>query len=148
MTENFTDQGQFLSSEDSHYFLTTTVLPGKKDIANLRETNPHHTSFYYVDEKSVFTEQTDPNIVTHRQSKLNSSNLTCIQANDPIRRVISKYQPYMYDTPEIINCYDHAFYRDWRYPERPIDVKFAANPDKYCEQNPQIYPSYKHLSKW
>jgi hypothetical protein len=154
LTENFApDEGDFnINLDDSHYFLKTAILPGKKDIANLKETNPNHSNYYYVDDKSVIIETTDPNVVTHRQSKLlfpkNKNQLTCIDEKNPIRRAIQHYQPFMYDEAEIINYYDYPFYRDWRYPERPIDVKFAANPEKYCEEHPNIYPSYKHLSKW
>lgn len=141
-----------LNNEDSHYFLMTSILPGKIDIANLKETNPHHSDFYYVDNKAVNIEQTDPNVVTHRPSKLEypkiKDQLTCIGENDPIRPIIEEYQPYMYDQAEIINYYDYPFYRDWRYPERPIDPRFAANPAKYCEKNPHIYPCYKYYSKW
>ena len=152
MTENFSTENNNFDLNDSHYFLTTSILPGKKDIANLKEKNPHHTNYYYVDNNSIYIEKTDPNVVTHRDSKLiypkNRDRLTCISDKDPISYAIKQYQPYMYDQPEIINYYDHAFYRDWRYPERPIDIRFAVNPQKYCELNPHIYPCYKYYSKW
>src|SRR5690348_2084206 len=45
-----------LHDRDSHYFLMTAILPGKKDITNLRETNPHHSSYYYVDNEGLSTE--------------------------------------------------------------------------------------------
>lgn len=160
MTENFINPNhgldinptQGLGIADSHYFLTTSILPGKKDIANLKETNKHHTNYYYVDEQQIKIEQTDPNVVTHRPSKLSYSQikdqLTCIKDTDPISYAIKQYQPYMYDQPDILNYYDHPLYRDWRYPERPIDIQFAANPAKYCALNPHVYPCYKYYSKW
>jgi hypothetical protein len=54
----------------------------------------------------------------------------------------------MWDEAEIINHYDHAFYRDWRYGEQPIDIRFAANPEKYCLSHPNSYPCAKYFSKW
>jgi hypothetical protein len=153
LTESFiTDPATLFDINDSHYFLTTSILPGKVDIANLKERNPHHSDYSYVNDKELYIERTDPRVVEHRPSKLSypklRNQLTCITDKDPINDAIRQYQPYMYDEPEIINYYDTPLYRDWRYPERPIDIKFAANPEKYCEENPHIYPSYKHLSKW
>jgi len=153
MTESFTvDPNRVFDINDSHYFLTTSILPGKKDIANLKETNPCHTNYYYVNDKETVIEQTDPNVVVHRVSKLSyphiKKQLTCISEQDPVSYAVKQYQPYMYNRPEIINYYDFPFYRDWRYPEQPIDVRFAVNPQKFCALNPQVYPCYKYYSKW
>lgn len=154
ITENFDGLSSYipntaLDHNDSHYFLQTSVQPGKIDIANLKERNPHHSDYYYVQPKEAIIEQTDPNVVEHRPSKLDTkTQLTCVSGNHPLRDLIKKYQPYMYDSPEIINYYDYPFYRDWRYPERPIDPKFLANPEKYVAEYPYIYPSYKYISKW
>ena len=141
-----------LHDRDSHYFLMTAILPGKIDITNLKETNPHHSSYYYIDDEGLSTELTDPNVVKHRESKLSypkiEHKLTCVRENHPLRPTIQRYQPYIYDKPHLINYYDQPFYRDWRYPERPIDVRFATNPEKYCEQFPHVYPCYKYYSKW
>jgi len=148
LTESFTDQAQNIDTRDSHYFLMTSILPGKKDIAELKEKNPNHTNYFYVDTDAVTLEQTDPNVVTHRQSKLDLRNLKCIKHDAAIRRKIAKLQPYMYDTAQFVTLYDIPFYRDWRYPERPIDLNFANDPKKYCAENPQVYPCYKYYSKW
>jgi hypothetical protein len=146
------DPSRILDINDSHYFLSTSILPGKKDIANLREKNPHHTNFFYFDDKAAISEMTNPNVVTHRDSKLTFPNirnrLTCVSEKDPISYAVKQYQPYMYDRPEIINFDDYPLYRDWRYPETPIDIRFAANPEKFCSMNPQVYPCYKYYSKW
>jgi hypothetical protein len=151
LTENFADyrDDRTLGIYDSHHFLMTSIQPGKEDIVKLKEHNPHHTNFFYVDPTAVITERTDPMVVTHRPSVLDKTQpVTCIGSNDPIRQIIKTYQPYFYDHAEILNYYDHPFYRDWRYPERPIDPKFATNPEKYCDLNPQVYPCYKYYSKW
>jgi hypothetical protein len=147
-----------LDSRDAHYFLTTSVIPGKKDIVNLRESNRHKTNFYYVDgdendkDSGVYTEITDPLVVKHRPSKLEyariKDQLTCIPKNHPLNNVIAHHQPYMWEKPNIINYYDTPYYRDWRYPLQPIDVRFAANPAKYCEQFPMAYPCADYYSKW
>jgi hypothetical protein len=150
LTETFTGRSDpSLNIEDSHYYLMTSILPGKEDIVNLKETNPKHTNYYYVDQNAPkITEQTDPDVVSHRQSSLDTRNLTCIKGKDPIRKIIQHYQPYMYDQANIINYYDYPLYRDWRYPRKPIDPKFAVNPQKYCEQNPSVYPCYRYFQKW
>jgi len=153
ITENFvTTPENNLTINDSHYFLTTSILPGKQDIASLREKNPKHTDFFYVDDNAVTVEQTNLNVVSHRPSKLSyptiKPELTCIKENHPIRKMIGNYQPYIFDQPEIDNYYDYPFYRDWRYPERPIDIRFSVNPKQYCANNPHVYPCYKYYSKW
>jgi hypothetical protein len=141
-----------LNDRDSHFFLMNAILPGKVDISNLKETNHNHTSYYYIDDEGLTTEMTDPNVVKHRESKLNypkiKDKLTCIKEDNPLLPVIQKYQPYIYDQPHIINYYDQALYRDFRYGEQPISLKFAANPEKYCEQYPNVYPCFKYYSKW
>src|SRR5438874_1037897 len=63
MDESYQPAGDLsLNDRDSHYFLMTAILPGKVDITNLKETNPNHSSYYYVDDEGLSTERTDPNI--------------------------------------------------------------------------------------
>lgn len=132
ITEDFSNR-----YKDSHYYLTTAVLPGKTNINNLREKNDNHSSYFYVDQDAVNIETTDPNIVTNKQIIPIEDTKNC-----------EKYQPYMYDKLELVTLYGKKFYRDWRYPERPIEIGFSINPKKYCEENPQVYPSFKYISKW
>lgn len=152
ITESFTDDSVDVNNMDSHYFLTKSLMPGKVDITNLVETNPAHTDYTYVDDKSLVLEQTSNDVTMHRPSKLSyekiKDQLTCIDENHPIREKIKEYQPYMYDEAEIINYYDYPFYRDWRFGERPIDIQFLANESKYCEKHAINYPCYKYYSKW
>ena len=54
--------------------------------------------------------------------------------------LIQYRQPYMYGNAEIINGH---FYRDWRYPEKPINIAFLKDPDAYCKANPSQYPCFK-----
>lgn len=141
-----------LGDRDDHYFLMTAIMPGKKAITELKETNPNETNFYYIDEDALSLEKPNPLTVKSRTSKLSypriKDKLTCVKDDDPIRAVISHYQPYIYDKAEVINYYDQPLYRDWRYPLRPIDIRFAANPEKYCEMFPNVYPCYVYYSKW
>lgn len=141
-----------LDNRDDHYFLMTAMMPGKKAIKNLHESNVNETDFYYIDNDALKLEKPNPETVKIKPSKLSypriKDNLTCVKSEDPIRSVISHYQPYIYDKAEIINYYDQPLYRDWRYPLRPIDVRFAANPEKYCEMFPNVYPCYVYYSKW
>ncbi len=152
LDESYKISNMQLHDRDDHFFLMTAILPGKVDIEKLKETNHNHTNYYYVDNEGLNTEKTNPNVVKHQPSKLSypriANQLTCVGNNHPIRSIIEKYQPYIYDQANLINYYDQPLYRDWRYPERPIDIRFAANPEKYCEQFPHVYPCFKYYSKW
>ena len=96
-----------------------------------------------------------PDIITSEKSKDESSKskdfsevsppyhdktLRCIPKNHPIKKYISKYQPYMLNKPTIVDYYGSQFYNDWRYPLKPISLKFLADPVKYCKLNPSAYP--------
>ena len=143
-----------LKSRDSHFFLVRAISPGKKAVVDLKENNPWHTNYYYVDDEAIKMEQPDPEVVKHRLSKLSypklkkKDQLTCIPQNAPIRALVGKYQPYMYDQPKILDYYDTPLYRDWRYPQQPIDLRFLANEEKYCAQFPNAYPCFRYYMKW
>lgn len=66
--------------------------------------------------------------------------MACLPADHPIYEIVKARQPYMFDKPEIIKKDGEMFYHDWRYPQKPINVKFAADPIGYCKKNPGIYP--------
>ena len=70
------------------------------------------------------------------------SKETCLAPDHPIYDVLRNRQPYIYPDESAFEYYGKLYYHDWKYPLRPIDVKFAANPQKYCRRNPQIYPCY------
>lgn len=67
---------------------------------------------------------------------------TCLPKNHPIYTVIDEKQPYMFDKPMVIDYYGSLNYWDWKYPRQPIDVRFAADPKKFCKMNPNSYPCY------
>jgi hypothetical protein len=141
-----------LNNRDSHWFLQRDVIPGKTSIQNLSETSPHRTDFYYVDENSLDLELPNPNTVKPRCSKLSfphiKDRLTCVPEDHPVRPLVRHLQPYMFDEADLINYYDQALYRDWRYQRRPIDIRFAINPQKYCEQFPHVYPCFEYFRKY
>lgn len=152
---NSTSNATFSPDRTIHQFLNTEIMPGKIDIVNLKESNPHNSNYFYLDHnernkveipnRKVSTPK--PSKLTYHRLKENDQ-LMCITNKDPIRQSIKDYQPYMYDQGEIINYYDRPFYRDWRYPERPIDPNFAANAEKYCANQPNVYPCYRYYSRW
>jgi len=137
---------------DDHYFLMQSISPGKEAIVKLRESNPFKSDYYYLSAKDTLVENPDPYAETHNPSKLSyprmKDKLTCIPENAPIRELIKHYQPYMYNEAEIINYYNYPFYRDWRFGEQPIDIRFIADPKGYCEKYPMAYPCPKYYSKW
>jgi hypothetical protein len=139
-----------LSSRDSQFFLTRSIIPGKKSIVNLQEKNPWRSNYFFYRDSSI--EDPNPDVVINQVSKLDylkvKNDLTCIGPDAPIRRLIGQYQPFMYDKPRIIDFYEHPFYRDWRYAEQPVDIRFPVDPNKFCARNPVVYPCAKFYSKW
>jgi len=139
-------------SQNSHQFLNTDIILGKHDISNIKENNPNWIDQYFLDiskEKPVPT--TD--VVTQRMSKLKyakeKDKITCIDDTHPVSSKLSKFAPYMYDDkPALVKYYDQPLYRDWRFQEKPIDIRFASNPEKFCASNPNVYPCYKYYSRW
>ena len=102
--------------------LNRPVLPGKNIISKVRPYNS-------IKIKDV--------------NRFDDKKLLCLTENHPLRKKIIKYQPYMYGkSSKIVDYYGSMFYRDWRYPLKPISLKFLANPIKYIKENPTIYPSY------
>lgn len=62
------------------------------------------------------------------------------------KKLITTKNPYMFTNK--LNIIRNQFYNDWRYPEMPIDVNFAINPDEYCSKYSSTYPCYKYFSRW
>jgi len=141
-----------LHNRDAHWFLKKAYLPGKSSIRNLKEDSPYRTNYKYVDPSEKKLEGPDSKPVSSTCSKPSytkiKDRLSCISDKHPLRKIVKKLQPYMYDDAEFVDHYDQPLYRDWRYQERPIDVRFAVNPQKYCEKNPNVYPCWKYFSKY
>ena len=63
-----------------------------------------------------------------------------------IDRVIVR-QPFFLNGPVIRDYYDCLYYNDFRYPERPIPLIFAKDPEGYCDKYPNRYPCYVRYSR-
>lgn len=113
--------------------LDRPVKPGDKYIANLQllQSKPDPTDNY-------------EHIRKHKDRKLHFSDVkkTCIPKGHPIYTMIDHKQPYMFDKPIVVDYYGSLNYWDWKYPQKPIDIKFAADPKGFCKRNPNSYPCY------
>ena len=49
---------------------------------------------------------------------------------------------------DLIDYYNKDFYYDARFPQEPLDIAFAKEPEKYCRNNKNIYPCYKWYSRF
>jgi hypothetical protein len=63
------------------------------------------------------------------------------------RVIIESKQPYFLDNALIVDYYGAPHYWDWRYPQQPIPIAFATEPEKFVKEHPEVYPSYVVLSK-
>lgn len=67
-------------------------------------------------------------------------------SEDDLVKVEDK-QPYMFDEPVIVDYYGTKNYWDWRFPRKPISIKFLENPEEFCKRHPDQYPSYVIASR-
>jgi len=63
-----------------------------------------------------------------------------IPKNHQVYTFVDERQPYMFDQPTVIDNSGKKFYWDWRYPRKPIDIRFAIDPVGYCKKHPNTYP--------
>lgn len=54
---------------------------------------------------------------------------------------------YMVENSPVFTKDNKQYYNDWRFPMAPIELAFAANPDKYVKEHPKRYPSYVYENK-
>lgn len=85
------------------------------------------------------------NQVTHID--VNQMEHVCLPKSHPIYARIKDRQQAMFNEPTTKKYYDKPYYYDWRYPEKPLDIEFAANPKKYCKKYPHRYPCYITTSR-
>lgn len=109
--------------------LDRPLRPPNKDIYNisLLPSSPDALTHYPASKSNIDD--------IHRDYKLSPG----------LYSVLAKYSPY--DKPEIVQYYSEYYYRDWRFPEKPISIKFAENPEKFIMDFPKQYPSYVILSR-
>ena len=121
--ENY--QRRFNEIVDVNNVLNRPTRIGKEAIAKLGFVSDDNFAYIHGKPNVKMTVFRDP--VKH-----------CIDKNHPIYPLVEKLQPYMFGRiPHVI---DGQFYYDWRYPEKPIDLKFAASPNGYCKLYPYRYP--------
>lgn len=58
-----------------------------------------------------------------------------------------KENQYMFGDDSSLVRYNNNYYHDWRFPAKPVEVEFAANPEEYVKKYPKRYPSYVYKTK-
>ena len=118
--------------ENTDFVLDRPVTPGKPRINNLDlrfscPTDNHVEKVVgKISKKTLIFKDIE-------QNKIPNSEAT--------NTIIDDRQPYMFSRgPHVVDYYEGRFYYDWRYPRKPISVKFAADPKGYCKNNLGVYP--------
>jgi len=74
--------------------------------------------------------------------KFKDPQTVCLPKNHPIYTRIEEKQPSMFTKPIVLNNFGNMYYWDWKYPQKALDVRFAADPKGFCKKNPNTYPCY------
>lgn len=74
--------------------------------------------------------------------KFSETDVVTEDTPEDVKVMVEEHQPYFLDGARIIDKDGEKFYVDARYPEQPISVEFAVNPEKYVREHPSVYPSY------
>lgn len=128
-----TYQQKFNELHDVDRVLDRPVKPGNKFISKLE---PLLSKREGTDTCLFFRQP------TKRLFKFKDIEKQCIPKNHPIYTAIEHKQPYMFTKPVVVDYYGSLNYWDWKYPQKPIDIKFAADPKGFCKKNPNSYPCY------
>ena len=64
------------------------------------------------------------------------------------KKKIKMHQVPFLKEVDLVDYYNKDFYYDARYPQEPVDIAFAKDPENYCRNNKNIYPCYKWYSKF
>ena len=121
---------------------TDTQFGGSTNTMNFdsRNINEIRNVDNVLDRQVTFNKSSVNPIISNfgaRINQCNSNSNSPVSVNSNLKTLIQYNQPYMFDEPEIING---KYYRDWKYPEKPINIKFLKDPVKYCNINPNEYP--------
>lgn len=131
ITDNIDIADHYDRQRPTHAWLDTILLSGKPEIVNLKPHNPAHTNYAYVGRSDK--EGTSLCVKSAKYYKMPKT------ISPELARQIVKYQPEQYgDKPHLISVYGQPHYRDWRYPERPISIKFLTDGPSCVE--PLKYP--------
>ena len=58
-----------------------------------------------------------------------------------ILTLVEGRQPSFFNESVVIDYCGRKFYWDWRYPEQPLPVEFAQDPEGYLRRHPNEYPA-------
>ena len=117
--------------------------------------NPYDSLFTSInikDDWNVQPNKSNSSINTIDFSQSNFIELSPEEKNElTLSKLTQEQKEYLYSLQihktgnlELING---QFYIDKRYPERPIDINFAINPEHYCKLNKLTYPCYQHYGR-
>jgi hypothetical protein len=129
---------QYKELDDVDHVLTRPLVPGKKDINELIAYNAQVRTV----NNGIMPSEASSSLV------LASPAAPAIPAAavDPIlpvdkdtRALIEARQPAFLREALIING---KYYYDRQYPQRPVSIDFARDPEKYVREHPDEYPSY------
>lgn len=71
-----------------------------------------------------------------------------LKVSQKLRDRIVVRQPFFLDNgADLKDYYNCVYYNDFRYPQRPIPIEFAKDPEEYCRKNPNRYPCYVRYSR-
>lgn len=122
-----------LKDRDIHYFLSTDIIRGNKNINKLQENNKFRSYYKYINNND---NDEQPHLLYSKEIKQKYPNKSQID-------IVKKYQPTFFNKPVILNKYDNIYYYDKRFPEMPINL------DITCKSKNKIpYPCAKIYSFW
>ena len=119
---------QYRELDDINAVLRRPVESPKENINTLRPYNLEQ-------EDNLHLKQSVPSYLDFYDTKV-----TTVSSAD--RSAITTKQPFLFDRAEIVYKSGQPFYYDARYPESPIPIQFATDPEGFIRDHPSQYPSY------
>ena len=119
---------QYRELDDVNAVLRRPVEKGKDNINTLQSYNENHEDNLHLKERvSTYLDFYDTQ--TKEVSK------------EELMAIVDK-QPFIFDKAQIVYQSGQPFYYDARYPNSPIPVQFAIDPESFIRDHPNVYPSY------
>lgn len=129
--------------QDTDNVLKRPTIAGKPHINQLE---PNHEWDDPIDRYEAPTDQPQSTVQppTKDDTWRQDPKLQCLNPDSPVYSLIEQRQPYLFDQPEVVgvDVTKQPHYYDWRYPRKPISIKFATDPSGYCKRHPNTYPCY------
>ena len=139
------------SYEDPYYLQQYKELDSVDNVLNrpLQPRDPVTEALVPVEEGVV---RSLPTLLREPVKKyLDFRDIVRKPTSERVKTYVSDRQPYFFEDPEIVDYYGKKFYWDWRYPRHPVSVLFATDPERFCREHPNEYPSYiiaKEMVDW